>query len=423
MNSRDRPKTAHFLSWPSRLLLAALLLVYPHRDARARSPGQVEAESCPSQANFPASLPAGTNDLIQALDPVGGDNEELNTLSGRAEDFKATADLQASQARLAREELSQPGNCGGKWTFAECLKKEIAAERDKLPLLSEEARARSDERIEELQSRLDLPDTLESSATNARQASAVLDEMIQTHDFSFKKHFGIIGKALLNSWSELVAPGPIIAVSSGLSGYALARATSLNKEGTAFGLEHPRPKAIRVLADQINSVYPVLAPFFIAGAVAKNEKAMQTADALIAGTAISSAVVFPLKYLVREARPNGADNLGFPSGHSAQSFMMATVLDQQYPEKHHLVGMAAYAVAGLVGFSRVQGTNHTVGQVSAGAGIGIATGLAAIRSVRKAEKTLTLTQALTGTFRIHGKTLQCRPLLGRGFGGTCIVQR
>ncbi len=69
-------------------------------------------------------------------------------------------------------------------------------------------------------------------------------------------------------------------------------------------------------------------------------------------------------------RPNGGTH-GFPSGHTAAAFYGASYLSRQCM---HTKGgkILAFGLATLVGASRVHGDNHTVGQVLAGALVGVA---------------------------------------------------
>lgn len=69
-------------------------------------------------------------------------------------------------------------------------------------------------------------------------------------------------------------------------------------------------------------------------------------------------------------RPNGNWN-GFPSGHTAAAFYGASYLSRKCT-KTTGGKILVWSLATMVGASRVHGDNHTVGQVIAGALVGVA---------------------------------------------------
>jgi len=82
---------------------------------------------------------------------------------------------------------------------------------------------------------------------------------------------------------------------------------------------------------------------------------------------VATATTFTLKYSVRRERPDGSDDLSFPSGHTMYAFQGATFIHQRYGWRYAL---AAYAGACFVGYSRVESDKHYLGDVLAGAAIG-----------------------------------------------------
>lgn len=87
---------------------------------------------------------------------------------------------------------------------------------------------------------------------------------------------------------------------------------------------------------------------------------------------ISTAVVFPLKKLTREERPDNSNFNSFPSGHTSTAFVSAEFLRREYGQKYPWLAVAGYAVATGTGMLRVYNNKHWVSDVVAGAGIGIA---------------------------------------------------
>ena len=94
---------------------------------------------------------------------------------------------------------------------------------------------------------------------------------------------------------------------------------------------------------------------------------------IILGTSllISSAVVLPAKHLVREERPDGSNTLSFPSGHTAFAFATAQFMFREYQDRNFLLSLAGYPLALFTAVYRVLNDKHWVGDVVAGAGIGI----------------------------------------------------
>lgn len=87
---------------------------------------------------------------------------------------------------------------------------------------------------------------------------------------------------------------------------------------------------------------------------------------------LSSAIVFPLKNNTRILRPDGSDYKSFPSGHTAVAFVSAELLRREYSEASPWYGVAGYASATATAVLRVVKDRHSVGDVLAGAGIGMA---------------------------------------------------
>ncbi len=89
-------------------------------------------------------------------------------------------------------------------------------------------------------------------------------------------------------------------------------------------------------------------------------------------TLIMSGTVFAVKKYAAYERPDGSNKLSFPSGHTANAFMSAEFLRQEYKDVSPWYGVAGYAVAAATGYLRMYNNKHWFGDVVAGAGIGIA---------------------------------------------------
>ncbi len=88
-------------------------------------------------------------------------------------------------------------------------------------------------------------------------------------------------------------------------------------------------------------------------------------------TLIMSTTVHSAKKITGETRPDGSDNLSFPSGHTATAFAAAEFLHQEYKDVSPWYGIAGYAVAATTGYLRISNNKHWFGDVVAGAGVGI----------------------------------------------------
>ncbi|AZA89419.1 lipid A 1-phosphatase [Chryseobacterium nakagawai] len=86
---------------------------------------------------------------------------------------------------------------------------------------------------------------------------------------------------------------------------------------------------------------------------------------------ISAAFTMPLKYLVKEERPDGSNTLSFPSGHSATAFSSAQFMFREYKDTNFWLSLSGYPFAIFTGVYRMLNDKHWLGDVVAGAGFGI----------------------------------------------------
>ena len=87
---------------------------------------------------------------------------------------------------------------------------------------------------------------------------------------------------------------------------------------------------------------------------------------------IMAALVNGIKYTAKEMRPDGTSANSWPSGHTATSFVGATMLHKEYGlTRSPWFSVAGYGVATATGVMRVLNNRHWVSDVLSGAGIGI----------------------------------------------------
>lgn len=95
-------------------------------------------------------------------------------------------------------------------------------------------------------------------------------------------------------------------------------------------------------------------------------------EIMLKATLYSSLITNILKYTIREPRPNGSARNSFPSGHTTSAFAFASAVGAIHGWKW---GVPAYAIAGFVGFSRINDNAHWLHDVLGGAAIGMGYGL------------------------------------------------
>jgi len=120
----------------------------------------------------------------------------------------------------------------------------------------------------------------------------------------------------------------------------------------------------------------IFVPYLELGAVAlfgveTRDDRTNTLLVIAKGEAIMLASTYAVKYISRETRPDGSDNLSFPSGHTAQAFLAASIVHTELRDKSQWYGVGAYALATSVGVLRMVNDKHWQSDVVAGAGFGI----------------------------------------------------
>lgn len=91
---------------------------------------------------------------------------------------------------------------------------------------------------------------------------------------------------------------------------------------------------------------------------------------LIKGQIVNLGLVYVLKKTLKETRPDGTA-YSFPSGHTANAFAGATMLDIEYGENYKWVPYVSYGFASGIGLMRMANNKHYISDVLFGAGLGI----------------------------------------------------
>jgi membrane-associated phospholipid phosphatase len=88
--------------------------------------------------------------------------------------------------------------------------------------------------------------------------------------------------------------------------------------------------------------------------------------------AFTNGIVFSVKNISHEQRPDGSNDFSFPSGHTAEAFASAEFMRQEYKDVSPWYGVAGYLTATATGLLRMYNNKHWLSDVVAGAGVGIA---------------------------------------------------
>ncbi|HEX8428163.1 phosphatase PAP2 family protein [Hymenobacter sp.] len=120
----------------------------------------------------------------------------------------------------------------------------------------------------------------------------------------------------------------------------------------------------------------IFAPYLELGAVAlagvesRNDR-LNTLLIIGKAEGLMLVSVFGLKSITGVTRPDASDNQSFPSGHTAQAFLAASIVHAELRDKSQWYGVGAYGIATSVAALRMLNNKHWQSDVFAGAGIGI----------------------------------------------------
>ena len=191
-----------------------------------------------------------------------------------------------------------------------------------------------------------------------RKASIVLQDRAVTENN---------GKTYKLNYKYLIAPTVFI-------GYGIV---SLESDGlkqlnasTREEINEHRPKHISL--DNYTQYAPALMVYGLNAAGIKGKHNFRDRTIIYATSQlISAAFVLPLKHIVKEERPDGSNNLSFPSGHTATAFSSAQFMFREYKDTNFWLSISGYSFAVFTGVYRTVNDKHWVNDVVAGAGFGI----------------------------------------------------
>ena len=128
----------------------------------------------------------------------------------------------------------------------------------------------------------------------------------------------------------------------------------------------------RTRADDILIIAPYLelGGVLLAGVESKNDN-INIGLVVLKSELIMLSSTFIVKSLTKIRRPDNSDMLSFPSGHTAQAFLAASIVHNELRDKSQWYGVGAYAIATSVAALRMINSKHWQSDVVAGAGFGI----------------------------------------------------
>jgi hypothetical protein len=119
---------------------------------------------------------------------------------------------------------------------------------------------------------------------------------------------------------------------------------------------------------------PVLLAIHASSLMNDDEELHDLSTTMLSAYAINGLSSIAVKGIANTDRPSDRWNngdYGFPSFHASSSVTMAAVLDEYYGPS---VGLPAYALAGLIGWSRIDQRDHDLSDVVFGAAMGYVIG-------------------------------------------------
>jgi membrane-associated phospholipid phosphatase len=165
---------------------------------------------------------------------------------------------------------------------------------------------------------------------------------------------------------------PVSLVTAGVIIESLSSQSFFSKERDQMRVQN-RINGFKTTADDYLQFVPVAAMFSfkLAGMKSRSDLLNQ---AIISAKSefLMLAIVSSMKHFIHDWRPDGSSDNSMPSGHTAQAFVSATLLDMEYRDTSPWISVGGYLCATATGIFRVTNNRHWAPDVLIGAGIGIA---------------------------------------------------
>ncbi len=216
--------------------------------------------------------------------------------------------------------------------------------------------------------------TADGDAVNGFGAGQVPDlpPITITDDiWCFFPRLGHDAVGLVNNWNNLTILGVAL-------GGSLAIRAEWDGDVRNWTAEHPDRwgEGSKIIGDFGVAQYQI--PFLLGGYLytvyAQDYYHHDMMYSMISAYTLFGLTTVSIKYIADTNRPSDTWNggkLGFPSWHDGSMFCMAAVLDDY---EGHWVGVPLYALAGLIGFSRIDTRDHDLSDVVFGGVLGYVIG-------------------------------------------------
>lgn len=164
---------------------------------------------------------------------------------------------------------------------------------------------------------------------------------------------------------------PLVLIGIGAAGLSTNSLIYKLNHNTAHEIREDYPRFHTSLDDYLKFAPAVATVGLEAVGVQGRHTAAQTAviSAISLSLAFGSTEV--VKRITKETRPDGSDNLSFPSGHTAAAFASAELMRLEFKDTHPVLAWSGYMAAVATGAMRMLKQRHFTGDVAAGAGFGI----------------------------------------------------
>jgi membrane-associated phospholipid phosphatase len=170
---------------------------------------------------------------------------------------------------------------------------------------------------------------------------------------------------------SLLTPGNLMLLAGGLGLARMSHAWDHRVNGSLD--ENPVLETIDFtnLVNRSSFNLPAAFMVYAYGRASGNDELRTVSSDVLRALVAVQIVVGPIKHTVGRQRPDGSNDLSFPSGHTANAVAVAEVLRGRYGWK---VGAPMYALGALTGIGRMEENVHHLSDVVAGAAFGYVIG-------------------------------------------------